>query len=319
MQMLEGFGLEPDYVLNAHPDRLSTTLATLIATTDLVIQQCEPQLVLVHGDTTTALAAALSAYYSHIYIGHVEAGLRTYKTQPFPEEMHRQTIARLATFNYCPTRTSRQNLQLENVPGDIIFTGNTITDMVELMMSRPVPPEVTAIKNATGIYSTLLVTCHRRENWGIKLQELCVAIRHLLDHYHDLRIVWPVHSNTVIKTAVESHFWGVDRVILTDPLPYGAFMHLLNSVTWVLTDSGGVLEEASILGKTCLIYRGATERPESLQSSAIMITESGADLAPRLIHELSLDRDHTSSKAFGDGTAGKHIASHIVSAISDPS
>jgi UDP-N-acetylglucosamine 2-epimerase (non-hydrolysing) len=279
-----------------------------------------PSMVLVQGDTSTAFAGALAAFLHGIPVGHVEAGLRTYDNQnPFPEEMNRRCIDVFAELCFAPTATSKQALLSERVASDrIVVTGNTGIDALYAISGRPhefTSSELRAIDFTDGS-TTLLVTTHRRESFGAPLEQVCAAVRDLLASYPRLRVILPVHPNPAVAGIVIPMLGGVDRVHLVEPLDYVNFVHLMDAVDLVLTDSGGVQEEAPALGKPVLVIREVTERPEAITAGTARLV--GTDQAA-IVAAVSLLLEDASeyrrmSKAaspYGDG----HAARRTVHAI----
>ena len=332
-QVLRIFDIEPDYDLNIMKqgqDLYDVTTRVLTGTRD-VLKEVKPDLVLVHGDTTTSMAAALAAFYQQIPVGHVEAGLRTRNIySPWPEEMNRQVTGRIATYHFAPTPLSRQNLLDEGVRDEkIIVTGNTVIDALYMVVDR--------IKNDKTLDFTLnrslvkagydvgrldggkklvLITGHRRENFGDGFINMCRAIKTLSGKYPDVDFVYPMHLNPNVRKPIHEVFGedlsGLKNMFFIEPLEYLSFVYLMEKSTIVLTDSGGIQEEAPGLGKPVLVMRDTTERPEALEAGTVKLV--GTDFG-RIVGEVSRlldDQDYYGMMSeavnpYGDGKACKII------------
>lgn len=321
-QMLGIFDITPDYDLDIMKPGQTLTDITVRALTELerVIVQEKPDLVLVQGDTTTAFIGGLAAFYQQIPVGHVEAGLRTRnKYNPYPEEVNRQFLDVLADLCFAPTLTSSEALRSESVPESRIFiTGNTVIDAllttskIEHQFSVPALREV----DFSQPYRTILMTAHRRENLGEPMQDICHALRDLLTARDDLRLIFPVHLNPRVRETVWSILGDLDRVKLIEPLDYLDFVHLMNAADIVVTDSGGVQEEAPALGKPVLVIRKTTERPEAITAgTARLIGTKRQDIVDAV--SLLLDNDeeyarmHHAVNPYGDGHAAERTVQVI--------
>ena len=330
-QVLQIFGVKPDFDLNVMKqgqDLYDVTSRVLVGMRD-VLDEAKPDVVLVHGDTTTSMAAAMAAFYRQIPVGHVEAGLRTHNIySPWPEEMNRQITGRIATFDFAPTPLSRQNLQDEGVdPEKITVTGNTVIDalhwVVENVMEKgyvPHDPSVAALPR--GDRRLVLITGHRRENFGEGFIHICTAIRDLARKYPDVDFVYPMHLNPNVRKAVGEVFGSeISRqarndqdgnLFFIEPLDYLDFVYLMSRSYLVLTDSGGIQEEAPGLGKPVLVMRDTTERPEALEAGTVRLV--GTDYS-RIMAEVSALMDDPAhyramSQAvnpYGDGKACPRI------------
>ena len=316
-QVLRIFNIKPQYdldIMQPGQDLYDVTSRVLLKMRGVLSKE-KPDIVLVHGDTTTSMAAALAAFYQQIPVGHVEAGLRTYNMySPWPEEINRQMTARLATWHFAPTVLSRENLLTENISDDKIFvTGNTVIDALHLIVSR------------LGINTKcmpgkrmVLVTGHRRENLGMGLINLCKAIKTLSSKYPDVEFVYPIHPNPKVRMSAMEIF-GTDHITgrgknirLIEPLGYVDFIRLMAESTVVLTDSGGIQEEAPGLGKPVLVLRDTTERPEAVEAGTVKLVGTDYD---KIVAETSLLLDdqvayHKMSHAvnpYGDGHACERI------------
>lgn len=333
-QVLTIFGVKPDYDLNIMKqgqDLYDVTARVLTGMRD-VFRECKPDVVLVHGDTTTSTAAALAAFYQQIPVGHVEAGLRTHNIySPWPEEMNRQITGRIATYNFSPTALSRSNLLAEGVADDKIFvTGNTVIDALHIVVDKirneePLQQELADILKKAG-YDTsrlkngrklVLITGHRRENFGDGFISMCTAIKDLTQKYPDVDFVYPMHLNPNVRKPIHEVFGenldGLGNMFFIEPLEYLSFVFLMEKATIVLTDSGGIQEEAPGLGKPVLVMRDTTERPEALSAGTVKLVGTDYD---KIVGEVSVLLDdeeayNTMSKAvnpYGDGLACGRIA-----------
>lgn len=325
-QVLEFFRLQPDYDLNIMTEHQTLFQITTKTLTRLqpVLRRERPDVLFVQGDTTTAFASALAAFYEHIPVAHVEAGLRTYDlTQPYPEELNRRLIAPIARFNFAPTATARKHLLAERIPRASIFvTGNTVIDVL-LQVTRQTAPSgsldrsvATLLRRLTPSTKLLLVTAHRRENFGAPLENICQALRSLVQQAPDVEIVYPVHPNPNVAGPVFSLLGRTERIHLLPALDYFAFAHLLKRCYLVLTDSGGLQEEAPALGKPVLVLREKTERPEAIRAGTARLV--GTDprrilrMALRLLTSpLAYQRMARAHNPFGDGQAARRIADFL--------
>ena len=320
-QVLDTFGIAPDIDLNLmrQNQSLAKLTARILETLDSAYERENPDLVLVQGDTSTTFCASLAAFYRHIPVGHVEAGLRTYDYDaPWPEEANRVLTTHLADLHFAPTERSRANLVAEHVDPDTIFvTGNTAIDTLllarEMLSSKPV--EVPGLPQGLfGKCRVILVTGHRRESFGDGFRSICGAIDRLADRYRDVQFVYPVHMNPNVRCAVMKYLGNGRRsnVHLIEPLSYLSFVQLMQSSYLILTDSGGVQEEAPSLGRPVLVMRDTTERPEAVAAGSCLL--AGTD-EERIVTEVSRaldDRTHYLSMAqarnpFGDGNAAGRI------------
>lgn len=275
------------------------------------LDEISPDFLLMQGDTTTTLLAALAGFYRKIPVGYVESGLRTYNPyRPFPEEMNRRLATQLSTLHFAPTEHSRKNLRAEGVNGDRIFvTGNPILDTVDLFLSKNIKPRFDSDKKV------ILVTCHRRESFGEPLRHVVSAIETIAQTHEDCDIVFPVHPNPHVKDSL-GPLQSIKNVFLTDPMPYPEFLAQLKSCFLVMTDSGGVQEEAPYLGKPLLIMRTETERPEAITTGNSMLvgleTTGIVSAVNQLLNDPGLYESMSHRSAiFGDGTAGKRIATIV--------
>lgn len=317
-QVLEVFGVIPDtdLALMRANQTLGGFTSRSIEAIDKYLKQEKPDLVLVQGDTTTVLCAALAAFYHRIPVGHVEAGLRTNnKFSPYPEEMNRVLTTRLTDIHFAPTMSSRKNLMCEGVlPERIYVTGNTVIDALLLAVERvrSTPPAIPGvppcIMNGQAISPLVLITGHRRENFGEGFQSICRAVGTLARQFPDVVFVYPVHLNPNVQLPVRAALGSYPNIYLIDPLPYLPFIAILNRATVVLTDSGGVQEEAPSLGKPVLVMRDTTERPEAVESGTVKLvgTDSGAiiqNVARLLTDNEAYQAMANAVNPYGDGQA----------------
>jgi UDP-N-acetylglucosamine 2-epimerase (non-hydrolysing) len=316
-QALSLFGIEPDDDLGVMTRRQTLDQITIRILKGMreVLERLGPDVVLVEGDTTTVLAAGLAAFYAKIAVGHVEAGLRTEdRYNPFPEEMNRRLAGSLAEMHFAPTPAARENLLAEGVdPRRIFVTGNTVVDALRDMARRPAPlPEKIEAALAEPGARLLLVTAHRRENWGRPLQEICRALRDLAARHPEARIVYGVHPNPVVRDTARAILGRTPRVHLLDFPPYSVFVSLLQRADLVLTDSGGVQEEAPALGKPTLVLRTNTERPEGVAAGVAKLVGTQRGTIVREASRLLEDRRAYAKMAraanpYGDGRAAARI------------
>ncbi len=321
-QVIDVFGIHVDHDLNLmQPNQtISDITSRVLLEMGRVLQEEKPDVTLVHGDTTTTFATALAGYYHNVKIGHVEAGLRTYdKHRPFPEEMNRRLGDALSDYHYAPTTTAAEHLRSERIPEDhIVITGNTVIDALLNVAERPYEFEDPLLQRAGTERRLILVTAHRRESFGERFEQMCRAMRDLVRANPDVEIVYPVHPNPNVRRAVNSVLDGEDRVRLIDPLDYLPFVHMLKKAHIVLTDSGGVQEEAPSLGKPVLVMREVTERPEAVDAGTAMLVgntyERIVDAVQRLLSDAdTYNRMANAVNPYGDGLASKRIADHLES------
>ncbi len=321
-QVLNLFGIKPDHDLDIMAAGQTLFDITTRAMNGLhkVLNQEKPDIVLVHGDTTTTFAGALAAYYHQTAVGHVEAGLRTYnKYSPFPEEMNRHLTGVIADLHFAPTLTSEQNLLRENVAKDKIFvTGNTVIDALHHAVRHDFSFENEQLKGVDFQgHRIVTVTTHRRENLGEPMRHVYKAVKALLDDFADIEVIFPVHRNPDVRAIVNEELGGIDRVHLIEPLDYEPFANLMHRSSIILTDSGGVQEEAPALGKPVLVLRDTTERPEAVAAGTVKLV--GTDLetvyqeAKRLLaDEAEYRKMAESCNPYGDGEAARRIVEALL-------
>ena len=327
-QVLELFAIKPDYDLNimtSGQTLYDITVKALLGLKD-VIAKAQPDLILVHGDTTTTFAGSLAAYYAQIQLGHVEAGLRTgNKFSPYPEEMNRKLTGSLADFHFAPTTVSRNNLLKENVPEEAIYvTGNTVIDALNTTVKKDFVFADPVINKALDSGKRLiLMTTHRRENLGEPMRQVYRALKTTLEQHPEAAAIFPVHKNPKVREVVQAELAGTDRVYLTEPMDYEPFANLMNHADIVLTDSGGIQEEAPALGKPVLVLRDTTERPEAVVAGTVRLTGTGYDVVKEEACRLLDDEDYYRSMAeavnpYGDGRACERIVRAVLSAKGFP-
>jgi UDP-N-acetylglucosamine 2-epimerase (non-hydrolysing) len=329
-QVLDSFKISPDIDLNIMKkgqDLFDVTSKILLKIRD-VIESIRPDLILVHGDTSTAFATSIAAFYSHTPIGHVEAGLRTRNIySPFPEEFNRQIIGKIAKLHFTPTQISKNNLINEFVDDfKIHITGNTVIDSMFYMLnsiekSKEKKDKITSILNKHIKFKWLdkkyiLITGHRRENFGQGFLNICKSIKNLATKHPDIYFVYPVHLNPNVKKPVNEILTNKENVILIPPLEYEPFLYLLKNCYLVLTDSGGIQEEAPSLGKPVLVMRDETERPEAISAGTVKLVGSDEKTIVQTVNELIESTEKynemaTASNPFGDGTASLKITAII--------
>ena len=318
--VLEIFRLTPDYDLNIMEPRqtLSTITTKCLLGMEGVLEQARPDLVLVHGDTTTTFAGALAAFYRQIPVGHVEAGLRTWdKYSPFPEEMNRKLVGDIADLHFCPTPANRENLAREGITDGVFVTGNTVIDALKTTV-RPDYQFATQALNSLDYAGKriILVTCHRRENYGQPMTNIMTALRRLADAFPDVELVYPVHLSPVVREAAGKYLSGHPRIHLIDPLSADEMHNLMARAYLVMTDSGGLQEEAPALGRPVLVLRRETERPEAVQAGTVKLAGTEEEEIFSLASELLSDERayHAMAHAvnpYGDGQACRRIADAI--------
>lgn len=321
-QVLEIFNIKPDYDLDVMKDRQTLVQITsrVLEGLDTVLKEAKPDIVLVHGDTTTSFVGALAAFYNQITVGHVEAGLRTYDIySPFPEEMNRCLTGRIAQMNFSPTIKNKENLLKENVSEDTIFiTGNTVIDAMKTTVQEDFVFS-TQILNSIDYKNrrVIAMTAHRRENLGKPLENICNAVKRLVEKYEDIEVVYPVHLNPAVRETVFGILDGIDRVHLIEPVNVDELHNLMARSYMVMTDSGGIQEEAPSLAKPVLVLRKETERPEAVEAGTVKIAGVEEEVIFSLACELLESKDAYNKMAhaanpYGDGDASKRIIDAIL-------
>ena len=317
--VLDIFQLKPDYDLNIMQPRqtLSSITSRCLTGMDGVLDQAQPDLVLVHGDTSTTFSGALAAFYHQIPVGHVEAGLRTdNKYSPYPEEMNRQMVDRLTDMFFAPTALSRENLLRENVPAEKIYvTGNTAIDaMATTVRGDYTHPELDWIGENERL---ILLTAHRRENLGDPMRSIFRGVRRIVDEFPDVKVLYPIHLNPAVRQVAREVFEGCERIRLIEPLEVFDFHNFQNRSFIILTDSGGIQEEAPSLGKPVLVLRDTTERPEGIDAGTLKLVGTDEETIYRETRRLLTDeaeyrRMSRASNPYGDGHASQRIADAII-------
>lgn len=318
-QVLNTFDIKPDYDLNIMKQGQSLADVTIRALVGLeeVIKEVKPDIVLVHGDTTTTFAGALAAFYNQVAIGHVEAGLRTYdKYSPYPEEMNRQMVDRLSDMYFAPTEISKDNLLKENIDESKIYiTGNTAIDAMSTTVDENYThPELDLINAGERM---ILLTAHRRENLGEPMRHIFRAIKRVVDEFNDVKVIYPIHMNPKVREVANEVFGGADRVKLIEPLEVFDFHNFQNKSYIILTDSGGIQEEAPSLGKPVLVLRDTTERPEGIEAGTLKLVGTDEDVIYEETKKLLLDKKEyekmsKASNPYGDGHASERIVDAII-------
>ena len=321
-QVLELFNIKPDYDLNIMASGQTLYDITTRALSGLkeVIEEAKPDMVLVHGDTTTTFAGALAAFYAQVPVGHVEAGLRTgNKYSPYPEEMNRKLTGSIADMHFAPTSTSKANLLKENVnPETILVTGNTVIDALETTVKADYEfADAEFNKIFARGNRLILMTTHRRENLGEPMRNVYKALRKVLETHSDVEAIFPVHKNPKVREIVQEELGGLDRVHLIEPMDYEPFANLMGKVDIVLTDSGGIQEEAPALGKPVLVLRDTTERPEAVDAGTVKLIGTEYEDVLRETNLLLDDAEHYKKMAeatnpYGDGKACERIIRAIL-------
>ena len=318
--VLEIFRLKPDYDLNIMQPRqtLSAITSRCLTGMDGVLEQARPDLVLVHGDTSTTFSGALAAFYHQIPVGHVEAGLRTYdKYSPFPEEMNRRMVGAIADLHFCPTAANRDNLARENITDGVFLTGNTVIDALQTTV-KPDFPFADPALNGLDYQGrkVVLVTCHRRENYGQPMEDIMSALADIARSHPEVILVYPVHLSPVVQECAHRHLDGMDNVKLIPPLNVEEMHNLMARCYLVMTDSGGLQEEAPALGKPVLVLRKETERPEAVRAGTVKLAGVDRQTILRMAEQLLDDPAAYAAMAhavnpYGDGQACRRIADAI--------
>ena len=323
-QMLDSvmkvFDLRADCDLDIMTPRqtLSSITSKCLTGMDGAIERLKPDMILVHGDTSTTFAGALSAFYHQVPVGHVEAGLRTYdKYSPFPEEMNRRLVTAIADLYFCPTKNNRDNLLKEGIEKGIFITGNTVIDALRTTVRSDyvfTTQKLNELDYANR--KVILVTCHRRENYGEPMRNIMLALRQIAEQNEDVELVYPVHLSPVVREAVDAYLRGAPRVHLIEPLPADEMHNIMARCYMVLTDSGGLQEEAPALGKPVLVMRRETERPEAVEAGTVKLCGVVQDDIVTMAERLIRDRNAYEKMAhavnpYGDGKACARIADAI--------
>ena len=319
--VLEVFSLKPDWDLDIMTPRqtLSTITSKCLLGMDEAIDALKPDMILVHGDTSTTFAGALSAFYHKVPVGHVEAGLRTYdKYSPYPEEMNRKLVTAIADLYFCPTENNRANLAREGVTEGVFVTGNTVIDALKTTVREDYRFSTELLNHLPyGEKKVLLVTCHRRENYGQPMEDIMSALAAIAREHEDVELVYPVHLSPVVQECAHRHLDGIGNVHLIAPLAADEMHNLMARCYLVLTDSGGLQEEAPALGKPVLVLRRETERPEAVTAATVKLAGGAYDAIASTARQLTTDPAAYAAMAhavnpYGDGFACRRIADAIL-------
>lgn len=313
-QVLEAFGVVPDYDLSVMKDKqtLFDITDSILTRIKSVLEEVKPDVVLVHGDTSTTFVTALACFYMQIPVGHVEAGLRTHNIySPFPEEFNREAVSIIAKYNFAPTELSKQNLLKEGrMPETIYVTGNTAIDALKTTVKEDyIHPELAWAESSRLI----MITAHRRENLGEPMHHMFRAIRRVMDEHKDVKALYPIHMNPVVRQAADEELKGCDRIRIIEPLEVLDFHNFLNKSYMILTDSGGIQEEAPSLGKPVLVMRDTTERPEGIEAGTLKLVGTDEETIYKEFSKLLTDKEAYNAMAhasnpYGDGFACRYIA-----------
>lgn len=317
-QVLHTFSITPDYDLNImkQGQTLVDITTRALQSLDEVIKKVKPHIVLVHGDTTTTLAGSFAAFYNQVAVGHVEAGLRTYdKYSPYPEEVNRQVTGVIADMHFAPTNDAKANLLKEGKKEDNIYvTGNTAIDALKTTVKEEYTHPVI---ESLGTNKMILLTAHRRENLGENMHNMFTAIKKILDEFHDIQVVYPIHKNPLVREAAKEVFGDNKRVHIIEPLEVLDFHNFLSKAHIIMTDSGGIQEEAPSLGKPVLVLRNTTERPEGVAAGTLKLAGVDTETIYNLTKELLTNSEvyksmSNASNPYGDGHASKYIVDAII-------
>ncbi|MBM6859340.1 UDP-N-acetylglucosamine 2-epimerase (non-hydrolyzing) [Clostridium saudiense] len=321
--VLEIFDVKPQYDLNimSHGQTIIDVANKVLTGVDKVIKECNPDIVLVHGDTSTTLNGALAAFYNQVPIGHVEAGLRTGDIySPFPEEANRKLTGAIATLHFAPTESNKRNLEKENIIKNVYITGNTVIDALLSVIDKNHKFQDDTLNNIDFINNkVVLLTAHRRENWGEPMKDIFAAVRRLAEENEEVQIIFPMHRNPLIRELAKSSFEGIEEKIhLIEPLEYVDFANLMSKCYLIMTDSGGIQEEAPALGKPVMVLRTETERPEAVEAGTVKLAGINKDTIFNIANELVNDKVAYEKMAhaanpYGDGEACARIVETIFS------
>lgn len=321
-QVLKVFKVEPDYDLSLMEENQSLTRLTskALPAMERVLREERPDILLIQGDTTTSFIASLAAFYQNISIGHIEAGLRTYKKYyPFPEEMNRKLITVLSDMNFAPTESAAENLRREGIAKETIhITGNTVIDAL-FHTIHTTKKRYKRIHNKNN--RLILMTAHRRENLGKPMEDICCAVRELIEGHENTELIYPVHKNPNVRKVAYKHLSNHERIHLIEPADYPDFVNLMNDSFFILTDSGGIQEEAPSLGKPVLVLRNETERPEAVKAGTVKIIGTNTDSILKHSRELldskaAYDKMANAINPYGNGSSSKQIVQILTSFLS---
>lgn len=318
------FGVEADYDLNIMRPRqtLTTITSDILLGMEGILKEAQPDVVLVHGDTSTSFVAALAAFYQQILVGHVEAGLRTFNPySPFPEEMNRCLTGRLALMHFAPTVKNEQNLKNEGILKNVFVTGNTVIDAFKTTVRDNYSFKAPELKNYDPKNGrTILMTAHRRENLGEPLENICRAVRRLVENYPDVQVVYPVHMNPAVRQTVNAILGDVERIHLIEPVDVEDMHNLMARSYLVMTDSGGLQEEAPSCGVPVLVLRTETERPEAVEAGTVKVVGVDEEVIYQetvtlLTNRIKYDKMARAVNPYGDGHASERIVKHLLETI----
>ncbi len=321
---LDTFGIKPEYdlALMKAEQSLSSQVAKLLSKLETVIQNEQPQLVIVQGDTSSALAGAMAAFYQQIPVAHIEAGLRSkIKTDPFPEEINRRLISQFAELHFCPTNSNLENLNIEAVTGSKYVTGNTGLDAVALIQSRmEKTPPLSEVGSLLEMDELIIITIHRRENQGVKLEQILAALKTLSEKYQDKNFLFFLHPNPVIKEVITAYL-ADSKIQLLEPVSFTSMIRLLTKASLLITDSGGLQEESTFIGCPTIIVRQTTERQEAVDAGLALLTapetESIVTAVGQVLDDATVRQQMAKkSKVFGNGSASESILNHIKKFVS---
>lgn len=319
--VLDIFNITPDFDLNIMAPRqtLSSITGKVLQGLDEVLLTAKPDLILVHGDTSTTFSAALAGFYHQIPVGHVEAGLRTFdKYSPYPEEMNRVLVSRIADLHFCPTPNNQENLSKECITDGVYLTGNTVIDAMSTTIKKDFTFTDTTLNQLDyDASNVILVTCHRRENYGEPMANIMTALRKLADQFSDVELVYPVHLSPVVQEASQKYLANHPRIHLIAPLAVDEMHNLMARCSFVMTDSGGLQEEAPALGKPVLVLRKETERPEAVSAGTVKLagvdTDTIYDMATELLQDVTAYNTMAQAvNPYGDGKACQRIVDGIL-------
>lgn len=319
--VMEIFDIKGDYDLDIMRDRqtLSGITVRIISKLDQLLEEEKPDLVLVHGDTSTTFASALAAFYHKIPVGHVEAGLRTYDMySPFPEEMNRCLVSEISSLNFSPTQNNAASLEQEHVRGDIFVTGNTVIDALKTTVRADYTFKTPALQNLDFENNkVILLTAHRRENYGEPMQNIMTSVRQIVENNEDVKVVYPVHLSPYVQETAQKYLGDVERVELIPPVDVQEMHNLMSKCYMVMTDSGGIQEEAPSLGKPVLVLRHETERPEAISAGTVVLcgtsVEKITEMGNLLIRDSNAyERMANAVNPYGDGNACRRITDAIL-------
>ncbi len=325
--VLEIFDVKPQYDLNimSHGQTIIDVANKVLTGVDKVVKECKPDIVLVHGDTSTTLNGALAAFYNQVPIGHVEAGLRTGDIySPFPEEANRKLTGAITTLHFAPTESNKKNLEKENIIKNVYITGNTVIDALLSVVDKNHKFQDDTLNNIDFANNkVVLLTAHRRENWGEPMKDIFAAVRRLAEENEEVQIIFPMHRNPLIRELAASSFKGIEEKIhLIEPLEYVDFANLMSKCYLIMTDSGGIQEEAPALGKPVMVLRTETERPEAVEAGTVKLAGVNKETIFNIANELVNDKEAYEKMAhaanpYGDGEACARIVEVIFSHLTE--